>query len=247
MLSKIRENIEKHGHHVYSVQGGESPRYLYTIGLTDQVKAELVLPGMAQLPTSEALRVLNLVALRLREGVSAGELELEIDSIGRFGLSAMHPSWSPLLLGALDHYGFDSVRAWQVRPVNQDDFTIDVPDMTRPFEPSTHPVWKWMEGGWPYSVPSKTIVVTNKDALSGYAVSELTRWENDEFEMFSGAGPEVAKEDIVLAPLATLLAFDPTLAAALSVKPGEGLYREFDDDGQAGPWQAWRRKPLAQD
>jgi hypothetical protein len=66
--------------------------------------------------------------------------------------------------------------------------------------------------------------------------------------MFSGAGPEVPEEEVFPVPLATLLAFDPSLEPALDLRIGSGLFREHDQTGRALAWQPWERsRPSASD
>jgi hypothetical protein len=44
-LDDIRENIAKSGFHTYVVTGGGRPHFGYTIGLTESLGAELILPS----------------------------------------------------------------------------------------------------------------------------------------------------------------------------------------------------------
>lgn len=241
-LATIGENIAKSGHHITSVLGSESPRFLYTIGLTKTFGSELILAGCATLGSRRAGRLLNLVAERLTTGEHPSSLNLEFEEFGSWTLGEVDPSWvAPCLLGVLDFYQVREARAWQLLPV-EEKRTIDIPDMSLAFAPETHRVWKWLQGGWPYSVSANSVAITNLDALQGYAISELVRWEQEEWEMFSGPGPDVPKEEMFPVPLATLLAYDSSLEAALELKIGAGLYREFSENGQAGDWQAWRSK-----
>ena len=46
-LELIRTNIATYGHHLYLVQGGPDPRYIYSIGLRDAIGAELIFAGAA--------------------------------------------------------------------------------------------------------------------------------------------------------------------------------------------------------
>lgn len=231
---RIAASIEQFGRHIYSIQGGGSPRFSYTIGLTEQKRPELVLAGAATIPTREVGRLLNLLADDWERGLQG---EFEFESFGRFRLGPVHPSWtSRMLLRALEHYAPQQVSVCQVKPAFE---CIDVPAMDQPYSPTTHPVWQWLDGGWPYAVAPDSVAVTNLDALQGYAISELARWEEQEWEMFSGAGPEIPREEIFRVPLGTLLAFDRSLEAALELAVGTGLYREHDEDGRALPWKPW--------
>lgn len=238
MIQRIRANIIQSGRHIYAVMGEESPRYLYTIGLKERVGVEIVLTGQSTLPLQAAHHLVNLISDELQRGTAPKDLSVSLEPYGPFTLGEVHPSWSQrLMLGVLDFYNCKSFRALQVLPPSEQR-TIDTADMSKPFSPSEHPVWQWFEAPWPYPVSSSSRVITNHDALKGYAVTELVRWEDDGWEMFCGPAPEIPEEDMVVVPLAILLAFDPTLEAALSLPIGVGLYREFEDDGP-GLWQRW--------
>jgi hypothetical protein len=51
-----------------------------------------------------------------------------------------------------------------------------------------------------------------------------------------GSWSEVLEEDLRVVPLATLIGFDPSLALALAIEVGTGLWRE---DGES-EWNEWR-------
>jgi len=241
MKDRIRSNIEKFGRHVYCVAGGESPRFLYSIGLSVKTGFEIVLAGQVQIPSDAGAALINTMAKSLESGKSVKKLSVEFRKFGRFTLGPVHPSWSGrMALGALDYYDRSEIKLMQVLP-EPDRATIDIPPMMEPFNPDQHKVWQWLDGNWPYSIPADTSVITNLDALQGYAISELVRWEEGEWEMFSGPGPEVPDDELFRVPLATLLAFDKSLEAALELEVSTGLFREFDDQGKEGPWQAWKR------
>ncbi len=45
-LDRIRENIAREGHHIYLVSGGAAtPRFAYTIGVSESIGVELILAG----------------------------------------------------------------------------------------------------------------------------------------------------------------------------------------------------------
>lgn len=240
-LQLISENIKNSGRHIYSVMGGESPRYLYTIGLAEKRGLELVLPGFAHLSTRFCAELLNQIADGLENGGEPSSWSLEHTDLGQLSLCPVHDSWATrLLLGATDYYGHSEFKAWQI-VAEQERSTIDVPNLSLPYSRDTQPVWQWLDGGWPYQVSSDSVAVTNLDALRGYGISELVRWEELEWEMFSGPAPEIPENELFKVPLATLLAFDPTLVEALDLPLGEGLFRHYEDDGP-GPWKSWKRR-----
>jgi hypothetical protein len=61
------------------------------------------------------------------------------------------------------------------------------------------------------------------------------RWEEDEWEMFAGSGPDVEKNDIRVVSLGTILGIDSTLLSAVDLKIGEGLWRTDRDSD----WNEW--------
>ena len=238
ILAKIASSIQTHGYHLRIVEGGPSPRFAYTIGLHEKHGFELVLAGGVVFTNAELNSIFSTIIAQLREGKEADSVATSIEGKGTFRLAAVHPTWSSkLLLGALDFLRLPDVRAFQIVP-DEDHSTVDVPDMSDPKSPDEQPMWKWVDQDWTLPFSAKAQVITNLDALRGYAITEVMRWEDSEWEMFSGAGPEVPKEDIRTVPLATLLAFDATLQSALDLEIGAGIWRE--DVG--GDWHPWGKR-----
>jgi hypothetical protein len=93
---------------------------------------------------------------------------------------------------------------------------------------------------WSYPVPSKSVAGTNLAALRGERITEAMRWEEDEWELYAGAGPDVAKEAMRVVPLGTLLAADMSLEAVVSLRIGEGLWRDADS-----AWHSWITKSVS--
>jgi hypothetical protein len=136
-----------------------------------------------------------------------------------------------LLLGALDIFDRDDVPALQLVPAAERR-TIDVPDLSAPFDPRREPVWRWLTEPWDLPVPADAVAMTDLRALRGAPVTRAARWEPDYWELFAGA--EVAEDDARAIPLATLLGFDPTLAPVAALAVGDALRRR-----PPGPWEAW--------
>ena len=63
--------------------------------------------------------------------------------------------------------------------------------MSQTWSPQSEPVWGWLAEDWNYPVPEKSIAATNLDALRGKPITEVMRWEEEEWEMFAGAGPDI--------------------------------------------------------
>jgi hypothetical protein len=145
------------------------------------------------------------------------------------------------MLGANDFYQRTNVPGLQIVPDNEQR-TIDVPDMASPFSPQSSPVWQWLTEPWKYSVPLTSHTVVDLDALRGNPVTEACRWEDDSGELFAGAGPDVRKEETRVAGLGTLMATDPSLSPVLDLRVGDGIWRE---DGSE--WHVWEKGDGAQD
>ena len=79
----------------------------------------------------------------------------------------------------MDHYGVPDVPAFQLVP-DLENWTLDVPDLSRPYSPHAEPVWQWLEAPWPYSVPRGSQVASGKfsahaDFMNGWDQVELDR------------------------------------------------------------------------
>lgn len=232
-LAKIRENIDAFGYHVYVVAGGCAPRFAYTIGLTPSLGVELVLAGGAIFSADEARGILE--AARRQLAAQRGVDRVSAGAAGEFTLRAVHATWSAaLLLGAMDYFTTTRIEAYQCVP-DPEHTTIDVPDLSVARRGDTEPVWQWLTEPWPYAVPRSARAMTNLAALRGERVTEVARWEQDYWEMFAGAGPDVTEEEARSVPIATLLGADPSLAPALDLAIGAGIWR----DERAGDWNPW--------
>lgn len=235
MMQLIEEHIRQHGHHIYLVTGGSAtPRFAYTIGLSSEIGAELVFAGASFYSNQNVHVIINKVAEVLSAGVAWQKAAIEIDSLGCFTLGEAHSSWiSMLLLGALDYYNAKVV-GLQIVP-DQLHMTIDVPNLSLNWSPATEPVWQWKSEPWGFLIPEKSIAITNISALQGEMITEVMRWEECEWELFAGYGPDVSQEDFRKVPLGTLLAIDQSLHVITKLDVGKGLWRK---DAQS-EWHSW--------
>jgi hypothetical protein len=159
---------------------------------------------------------------------------LAVDGVGSFQVGRVHHSWAKeLLLGAFDFYGRDDVAALQLVP-EAEAWTIDVPDLSAPWSGASEPVWRWLKEPWGLDVSPMSTAVTNLAALRGEPISQAARWEETDWEIFAGAGPDVLNEDMRVVPLATLLGFDPSLEPVTQLEVGSAIRRE-----PPGPWEPW--------
>ncbi len=235
-LNDIQRNISQFGHHIYVVSGVTEPRFAYTIGNSQSFGSELILAGAILFMKDDVLRIIKEIAAKLRTLDQSDQVTFDVEECGSFSLRKVDPSWSKeLMLGALDFYQVKEITVSQIVP-DDDHWTIDVPDMSQPLIFSTAIAWKWLCQPWAYSVPEKSTVITDLAALRGERITEATRWEEDEWEIFAGAGPDIPKDEIRIVPLETLLASDESLHPVLDLPIGEGFYRNEDSD-----WHPWRK------
>ena len=144
------------------------------------------------------------------------------------------------MVGALDFYRETDLPALQIVP-DEAHWTIDVPDLSEPWSAKASPIWQWLQEPWRYPVPSKSKAVTNLAALRGERITEAMRWEEDEWDLFAGPGPDVPKDEIRVIPLGTLLGHDETLGSVVNLPIGSGLWRD-----DASEWHPWGKQGQAE-
>ncbi len=226
MLEEIRSNIANDGHHIYLIMGGVSPRFGYTIGVSEVVGFELILAGAAFYSVDNVSQIINAVTVRLRSINTWKDLRVELESLGTFSLREVDSSWvKKMMFGALDFYNVSEMPALQIVP-DQAHWTVDIPNLTQPWSVVDEPAWRWLDEEWEYPVPEQSTAVTNLDALRGESVTEAMRWEEDQWELFAGAGPDVPKEEIREVSLGTLLGVDQSLYPVANLDVGKGLWRD---------------------
>jgi hypothetical protein len=232
-LNEIRERIAKYGFHTYVVTGGGTPHFGYTIGLTESLGAELVLPGTYFYELDDVSKVIKSVIGKLQSPVD-WNTPIVADSWGTFSLRKVHTSWATaLMLGAFDYYPGRSIEAYQIVP-DEAHWTIDVPNLAQPWSPSQAPGWRWLKEEWKYPVPKDSVALTDLNALRGGRITEVMRWEEDQWEIFAGVGPEIPESERRAVPLGVLLDADASLLPAVDLRVGMGFWR--DDTPE---WQAW--------
>ena len=94
------------------------------------------------------------------------------------------------------------------------------------FDVTSEPVWQWLSRKWDYPIPSNFMSLTNLKVLFGEKATEVMRWDKDEWEIFSGAGPDTPKEDMRMVPLGTLIGIDKALEIAVHLDIGKGVWRD---------------------
>src|SRR5438105_15332079 len=160
-LQDIRENIDRFGYHLYIVSGKQTPRYAYTIGLSPKLGYELAFAGGILYMYKEVGEIVRGIFDQLNASAVSAEQTFKIGSFGAFSLRPCDSSWVTLLmLGATDFYQRPDIMARQIVP-DADHMTIDIPDMTLPWDPQSAPVWQWVHEPWAYSVPNDSEAVTD--------------------------------------------------------------------------------------
>lgn len=229
----IKDNIDKYGYHITFVIDGVAPRYAYTIGLNNKMGFELVFAGGLYFMKDEVTEIINSIVDQLK-GLNTTD-GFSVNSYGSFALSKIDGSWAKLMmLGVFDILKVEEVQAFQIFP-DKDHFTLDIPEMSLAWSESSLPVWKWLSKEWNYSVPEDSTVITNLDFLRGEKITEVMRWENNEWEAFAGSGPDVEKKDVRVINLGTVLGIDPTLKPIVNLEVGKGIWRDSTDL----KWKKW--------
>jgi len=226
----IRTNISTHGHHTYLVRPGPTPKFSYTIGLSETtIGVELIFAGGAYYSRHQVFEILNRLASILKETPDRVQTDHTLGEMGSFSLRDVSTTWSSkLILGALDYYKPSVIKALQVVPDTQHR-TIDVPDLSQTFNETAEPIWQWLDKAWDYPIPESLMVITDMDALHGAPILQANRWEEDAWELFSTLSNEFDKEKGRAIPFGTLLAVDPALTLATELDVGEGIWRNPED------------------
>lgn len=233
-LNEIRDHIAHHGFHTYVVTGGGYPHFGYTIGLTESLGAELIWAGSYFYRLDDVSKVIQSVKETLLPPVDWNATRTETELWGTFSFRKVNTSWATaLMLGAFDFYPGKSIEAYQIVP-DEAHWTIDVPNLSQPWSPTHAPGWRWVNDEWTYSVPKDSVALTDLNALRGGRITEVMRWEEDEWEIFSGAGPEIPESERRVVPLGVLLEADKSLLPAIDLHVGTGFWR--DEDSEWTPW-----------
>jgi len=234
-MEAIRRNIDGAGYHLYVVSGAATPRFAYTIGMSESLGFELIMAGAVFYDLKQVVQIIKQITEQLKS--QPDRKVFEFPAYGSFALKEVDPSWSTaMMLGAFDYYKKADVAARQIVP-DETHRTVDVPDMNTRWNVQSDPAWRWMYEQWPYPVPEESTVTTNLAALRGDRITEVMRWEVDDWEIFAGAGPDVPKDELRVVPLGVLLAADPTLTPIVSLPIGGGLWRDAASD-----WHVWATK-----
>jgi hypothetical protein len=237
IMQGIADHIAPSGQHIYTVVDELCPRFSYCIGLSETTGLELIFAGGIRYMGREMMEIINFLCDQIRQEPDVISTEVEHPSLGRFSFGAVDPSWSSVMaLGVHDYYRGKTVTFLQILP-EEGERTIDIPDMSQPWDAAASPVWRWLKDDepWPYPVPKSSTAVTDLATLKGARLCEVMRWEEGNWECFSGPGPDIPKEQMRVVPLGVLACSDPGLEAIAGLEVGHGLFREKGTD----EWSPW--------
>lgn len=234
-LQLISDDIERVGYHITVVQQERVPSFAYTIGLRNSVEFELILAGGSIFLFDELIEIINSIAGNCKKSGVSSSHDIKAGSHGAFALRRSHASWvEMLMLGAIDFFDDPAIETYQIRP-DSAHITIDVPDLAVAWSPQREPAWRWLRESWELPIPSTSTALTNLAALRGERITEASRWELDEWELFAGSGPDTPSDEVRVVPIGTLLAVDGTLESVISLDVGKSLWRDADDM----EWNDW--------
>jgi hypothetical protein len=239
ILIEIKNRIEKYGYHRYLVKSFKTPRYSYTIGLYNSLGFELLFGGVIFFEKNDELEVIfkGIIKVLLKNKKAR---KFHIKDLGNFELREVDSSWSSLMmLGVLDYYNLDEIKAFQIFPIDIEKSTIDIPDMSKPWD-QENLTWKYLNEkiSWKYDVPESSLVITNLDALRGCRLTEYFRFEINEWEIFSGNGAKEPKESIRIVPLSVLIGIDPSIENFINDPVGKGKFRDSSNENNM-IWYNW--------
>lgn len=235
-LKIIDNHIKEFSYHITIVKSKVHPRFAYTIGNYRSQNCEFILAGNINFEYEDLKSIFNEVLLNINNIFSNENIKIQTSRFGSFSFIKVHPSWSSrMMLGVYDYYDINNFPAYQIIP-DDNHFTMDIPNMAIEWS-SKQPIWKWLDTNivWDLGVPKDSMVITNVDSLFGKRITEVMRWEENEWEAFTQNGEEIPKENIRIVPISVLLGIDGTLKPILKLDIGKGFFR----DEESMEWSDW--------
>ncbi len=92
----------------------------------------------------------------------------------------------------------------------------------------------WLHEEWAFPIPRDSVALTDLNALRGMRITEVMRWEHDQWEIFTGPGPGFPESQRRVVPMGVLLAADSSLLPAVELPVGRGYWRDAESD-----WNPW--------
>jgi hypothetical protein len=235
-LKLIESNIDKYGYHITIVSMSELPRFAYSIGLKDVLGFEVILAGSSFYMHKDILIIFDEIVSKIRLKESNIESKIPTENLGSFTLREAKESWcEKMMLGVYDYLNIKEFKGLQIIP-DSEHYTSDIPEMDNDYQESEQPIWKWLTKKWTYPVPKKSTATTNLGALKGETITEVMRWEEDSWEMFTMPGSDVPDEDVRIVSLGTILGIDESLLPSVHHKIEEGMWR----NDRNSDWNKWK-------
>ncbi len=236
-LEKISNNIDRYGFHITLVTGREHPRYAYSIGLEKVLGYELIFAGGVFYLADQLTRLFNSIYTHLMgcKGFDPENHRLTLGDFGEISLVKTDNSWvEHTFFSYFAYYKTENTPfVYQILP-NIGHRTCDIPTMDKPLDENDI-VWKWLKHAWNLPIPKTSSVLVDLNGLMGKPITEVSRWEADEWEMFTEDPETIDKSQKRVVPFAVMLGMDESINEAMRIPIGRGLYRESKSEA----WQDW--------
>jgi len=234
-VTEVNDKVQSDGYYLSVMQQSTVPRYIHSIGGKDLLGFEIILAGAILFLLDDALFIIRQAINRCLNVADPSTLRINLGSFGSFNFARVDQSWTETLFtDAIEYFGDCNFDAFQLLP-DTSHTSIDVPRLDIAVAVGREPVWRWLREPWQFQIPEASTAVTNFDALRGYPVTEASRWEPDEWDLFAGSGPDTPDREVRVVPIGTLLAVDETLHPVISLDVGQSLWR----DEKGGIWNDW--------
>ncbi|MFC3157162.1 DUF4262 domain-containing protein [Chryseobacterium arachidis] len=129
-IENIKKVISTSGYYLTSVIPCPQPGFVYTIGLINSLKFELVFCGTANYDLPELQEIVDKVQEMLSQGLTIDQ-NFNIENFGNFTLRQTDASWNEkILLGVFDIFDLTEITAYQIVPEEKNKL-LDIPDMTQ--------------------------------------------------------------------------------------------------------------------
>ncbi|MBB3696464.1 DUF4262 domain-containing protein [Flammeovirga yaeyamensis] len=234
-LNLITNNIKKYGLHLTSVIESTEPAYIYSIGLNEKFGFEIIFAGGAYFDKEQKSQIINEIVKALDKDLTNMNSVINTHNFGKFKLREAKFSWSKeLTLGVFDYYNSNDIKVYQLIP-EEKHFTIDIPDMSKERGDNIQLAWQWLTEEWNLPIPKDSKVTTNLEVLKGDPVTEIMKWEENYWEMFSIAADDIKDENIRIVPIGVILGNDVTIENAFALSEKSGIWR----DSIHSNWNIW--------
>lgn len=235
-LELIKSNINKSSFHINVVEQYKTPRYAYTVGNFEKLNAEFIIAGNENYLYNEILEIFNSIIPMISEVKKLDDI-YPIPKFGMFRLKEVDKSWKQkMMLGVYDYYKVEDFKAYQII-ADPAHFTLDIPDMSIKWDSNREPIWKWLDDNieWNLEIPEKSTAVTEVKVLYGAKITEVMRWEEDDWQAFTQDSENIRQEDMRVVPISTLIGIDKTLLPITKLNIGKGVWRGEDHEN----WTDW--------